>query len=302
MSSTEQAKESSDQPVALPFPFNPAFPAGPFPPILVYPAPQQPDADGNATTQTPQFMMIPPPGVFYFPTASGQGFSIPAISSTSATPSTSVSAAAAPPNRPKRKQVKTACTNCADACKRCDEGRPCERCLKLNIGESCKDSQRKERKKGIKRGPYKRKNKTNSDSTPSESSEWAPTQPLTTPTMMPAVAQLTSEGIPVYYPPPFIPATETQPGPDGTYPNGHTPTAIPYFYPPFFPHSFGLVPPAIPTPAADAPSASPVKQSPDPTTKGTSDPSPSEESQKISDTASASRKDSQVGLDSDSSS
>ncbi|KAG6881367.1 hypothetical protein C0993_001763, partial [Termitomyces sp. T159_Od127] len=51
------------------------------------------------------------------------------------------------------------CTNCASACKRCDESRPCERCIKYNIPETCVDGQRKERKKGIKRGPYKRKNK-----------------------------------------------------------------------------------------------------------------------------------------------
>jgi hypothetical protein len=63
------------------------------------------------------------------------------------------------PPRQKRRQVKLACTNCASACKRCDESRPCPRCIKYNISESCVDGQRKERKKGIKRGPYKRKNK-----------------------------------------------------------------------------------------------------------------------------------------------
>ena len=51
------------------------------------------------------------------------------------------------------------CTNCAAACKRCDDSRPCERCQKYGLGESCVDGQRKERKKGIKRGPYKRKPK-----------------------------------------------------------------------------------------------------------------------------------------------
>ena len=81
--------------------------------------------------------------------------------------------------RPKRKQVKMAvrhlriletsrddrnylfqCTNCATACKRCNESRPCERCIKYGIQESCVDGVRKERQKGIKRGPYKRKNKS----------------------------------------------------------------------------------------------------------------------------------------------
>ncbi|GAA5795605.1 hypothetical protein HPULCUR_000966 [Helicostylum pulchrum] len=42
------------------------------------------------------------------------------------------------------------------ACKKCDEGRPCQRCVKYNLTETCQDSVRKERKKGIKRGPYKR--------------------------------------------------------------------------------------------------------------------------------------------------
>jgi neural Wiskott-Aldrich syndrome protein len=52
------------------------------------------------------------------------------------------------------------CTNCAAACKRCDEARPCERCIKYGIADACVDGTRKERKKGIKRGPYKRKNKS----------------------------------------------------------------------------------------------------------------------------------------------
>ena len=52
------------------------------------------------------------------------------------------------------------CTNCASACKRCDEARPCERCKKYGLAESCIDGVRKERKKGIKRGPYKRKNRS----------------------------------------------------------------------------------------------------------------------------------------------
>ena len=55
----------------------------------------------------------------------------------------------------KRKQVKKACTKCQKACKKCDDGRPCLRCVKYGISEECVDSQRKERKKGIKRGPYK---------------------------------------------------------------------------------------------------------------------------------------------------
>ncbi|GAA5808109.1 hypothetical protein MFLAVUS_001491 [Mucor flavus] len=59
-------------------------------------------------------------------------------------------------SKPKRRQVKNACVNCQKACKKCDEGRPCQRCVKYNLTETCQDSVRKERKKGVKRGPYKR--------------------------------------------------------------------------------------------------------------------------------------------------
>ncbi|KAG0367588.1 hypothetical protein BGZ54_003633 [Gamsiella multidivaricata] len=59
--------------------------------------------------------------------------------------------------KPKRRQVKNACVNCQKACKKCDEGRPCTRCIKYGLIDTCVDSTRKIRKKGIKRGPYKRK-------------------------------------------------------------------------------------------------------------------------------------------------
>ncbi|KAI8876668.1 hypothetical protein K501DRAFT_279211 [Backusella circina FSU 941] len=57
----------------------------------------------------------------------------------------------------KRKQVKNACTNCQKACKKCDDARPCPRCVKYGVEDSCISSVRKERKKGIKRGPYKKR-------------------------------------------------------------------------------------------------------------------------------------------------
>ncbi|KAI8318662.1 hypothetical protein GQ54DRAFT_341743 [Martensiomyces pterosporus] len=63
-------------------------------------------------------------------------------------------------NRPKRLQVKNACVNCQRACKKCDESRPCHRCIKYNLQDSCVDSKRKPRKRGIKRGPYKKRKKT----------------------------------------------------------------------------------------------------------------------------------------------
>ncbi|GES92838.1 Zn(2)-C6 fungal-specific transcription factor [Rhizophagus clarus] len=46
----------------------------------------------------------------------------------------------------KREQVKCACVNCKKSCKKCDDERPCQRCIRLNIAETCKDSIRKERK------------------------------------------------------------------------------------------------------------------------------------------------------------
>ncbi|CAJ0839791.1 1051_t:CDS:2, partial [Entrophospora sp. SA101] len=52
-----------------------------------------------------------------------------------------------PPAKPKRKQVKNACVNCQRACKKCDEGRPCQRCIKYELTDTCQDSIRKERKK-----------------------------------------------------------------------------------------------------------------------------------------------------------
>lgn len=47
--------------------------------------------------------------------------------------------------------------NCQKACKKCDDGRPCKRCVKLGLTATCRDSDRKERKKGVKRGPYKKR-------------------------------------------------------------------------------------------------------------------------------------------------
>lgn len=59
--------------------------------------------------------------------------------------------------RPKRTQCKNACTNCQKACKKCDDNRPCHRCVRYGTTETCVDSKRKERKKGVKRGPYKKR-------------------------------------------------------------------------------------------------------------------------------------------------
>ncbi|KAI9104949.1 hypothetical protein DFS34DRAFT_222116 [Phlyctochytrium arcticum] len=67
----------------------------------------------------------------------------------------------------KRKQVKNACVNCQKACKKCEMARPCPRCVRYGLQDSCHDSVRKERKKGVSRGPYKRKSETQDGETPS---------------------------------------------------------------------------------------------------------------------------------------
>lgn len=56
----------------------------------------------------------------------------------------------------KRLQVKNACVNCQRACKKCDDNRPCSRCAKYGMEDSCADSSRKERIRGAKRGPYRK--------------------------------------------------------------------------------------------------------------------------------------------------
>ncbi|EAU88431.2 hypothetical protein CC1G_05197 [Coprinopsis cinerea okayama7 len=91
-----------------------------------------------------------------------------------------------PQTRPKRRQVKNACTNCQKACKKCDDARPCLRCVKYGISEECVDSQRKERKKGVKRGPYKKRDGKGNNVDPRYGSQNgvvpAQQQPLESPT------------------------------------------------------------------------------------------------------------------------
>ena len=47
--------------------------------------------------------------------------------------------------------------NCQRACKKCDDCRPCQRCVRYHLEESCQNSARRERKRGVRRGPYKRR-------------------------------------------------------------------------------------------------------------------------------------------------
>lgn len=57
----------------------------------------------------------------------------------------------------KRNQVKMACVNCQKACKKCANIRPCSRCVQRGIASTCIDIERKPRKTGVKRGPYKKR-------------------------------------------------------------------------------------------------------------------------------------------------
>ncbi|KAG0327677.1 hypothetical protein BG004_002713, partial [Podila humilis] len=61
------------------------------------------------------------------------------------------------------------------ACKKCDEGRPCTRCVKYGLTDTCVDSTRKIRKKGVKRGPYKRRPPPSQLGTASNSVSASPT-------------------------------------------------------------------------------------------------------------------------------
>ncbi|TFK46039.1 hypothetical protein OE88DRAFT_1668464, partial [Heliocybe sulcata] len=126
------------------------------------------------------------------------------------------------PLRTKRRQVKNACTNCQKACKKCDDARPCLRCVKYGIAEECIDSQRKERKKGIKRGPYKKrdgKGSSTSDRADSPSTS-APIQPTIPPGIPPTQMS--------YMPLPYSPAFYSHPG---VHPKaGDAPAYFPPFY------------------------------------------------------------------------
>ncbi len=47
----------------------------------------------------------------------------------------------------RRTQVKIACIHCKKACKKCDNARPCTRCIRTGTASSCVDAPRKERRK-----------------------------------------------------------------------------------------------------------------------------------------------------------
>ncbi|KAI6108625.1 hypothetical protein EDD16DRAFT_71738 [Pisolithus croceorrhizus] len=236
------AQEHPYPPTMAPYPqgFGTTYPG--YPIYFAQPSDANHGDGSNGATPAPPFMIpiAAAPGMLYpYPPPPGQPypqFQQPA------------SPAAASGPRPKRKQVKMACTNCATACKRCDEVRPCQRCVKYGIQESCMDGVRKERQKGIKRGPYKRKNKVATadasfggfPATGGGDSEWqangasssnSPPSPAVAPVQ--TIPHYPPEGFyPYFFPPPgFVPpGHEGAPAPDGGS-NGTSqpPTMLPYY-------------------------------------------------------------------------
>lgn len=118
-----------------------------------------PHAGSSSTISSMPFLMIPPESSDESPTGSLADRSD--YQSNSPSPSTSAILSITPPSSgsrgPKRRQVKNACTNCQRACKKCDSARPCLRCVRYGTAETCMDSERKQRPRGVKRGPYKKR-------------------------------------------------------------------------------------------------------------------------------------------------
>ncbi|KAI0287494.1 hypothetical protein BC826DRAFT_1044161 [Russula brevipes] len=240
--STATGADQNTNPPALPqYPPQP-FPGAPYPPppgayTWYYPPPADTNGDPNGPPPGP-YVMFPPPGIMY-------GYPPPPAPTQGYAPFTTPTPAVA--TRAKRQQVKMACTNCASACKRCDEARPCQRCQKYGLAESCVDGVRKARKVGVKRGPYKRKSKLPASETspypgfpangegswasPSDQANGAP------PGGAPAIAPqyIPPEG---YWPYPYYPPPPGYVGPppdahangEGT-PQGQPPPPHPAYYP-----------------------------------------------------------------------
>ncbi|TBU66184.1 hypothetical protein BD310DRAFT_865673 [Dichomitus squalens] len=136
------------------------------------------------------------------------------------------------PTRTKRRQVKNACTNCQKACKKCDDARPCLRCVKYGIAEECVDSQRKERQKGIKRGPYKKRDGKTTNVDQQQVDVAVQPQGIAVPPAVAAAAAVPSSTppvpyvAPVTYPPGLYPQ---YPGPPAAKP-GETPMYYPQIF------------------------------------------------------------------------
>ncbi|KZS88024.1 hypothetical protein SISNIDRAFT_476133 [Sistotremastrum niveocremeum HHB9708] len=123
----------------------------------------------------------------------------------------------------KRRKVNHACLYCRRSHMTCDEGRPCQRCIKREIGHLCHD----EPKQGSS-GPTS--NLTNSLATPppSASSSTSNIGRLTNPPQLPGSVPPILEvlnSFPAQPPPPYAP-THAPPATDASTPNANTRTSI----------------------------------------------------------------------------
>ncbi|KAI9229180.1 MAG: hypothetical protein DHS80DRAFT_22660 [Piptocephalis tieghemiana] len=94
----------------------------------------------------------------------------PSVSKSSGTVSPSDESAPSLARKPKRIQVKKACVNCHNVSKKCEDARPCARCIKKGLENECVDFEKKKRQSGIRRGPYRKDRKVLSSSSSSASS------------------------------------------------------------------------------------------------------------------------------------
>ncbi|GAN01099.1 hypothetical protein MAM1_0004d00530 [Mucor ambiguus] len=129
--------------------------------------------------------------------------------------------------KPKRKQVKNACVNCQKACKKCDVGRPCQRCIKYGLTETCVNSVRKERKKGVKRGPYKKRNKNVTDSVTSSGASTPMSAPVVNANLYTPPTQTNGASVPA------TSSTTTTPTTSNTMPIHYQPFQTAQAYDPY---------------------------------------------------------------------
>ncbi|KAJ7273389.1 hypothetical protein C8J57DRAFT_1317754 [Mycena rebaudengoi] len=127
--------------------------------------------------------------------------------------------------RTKRRQVKNACTNCQRSSKRCDEARPCLRCVKYGISEACVDSIRRERRKG-KRGPYRKKRNGLDPDVAQVADASQAGENASSPSASGSSGGSFVGAVPIGYPPEVYPHYPPPPG----YKHGEPSTYYPQFY------------------------------------------------------------------------
>ncbi|KAJ3235142.1 hypothetical protein HDU81_000809 [Chytriomyces hyalinus] len=81
-------------------------------------------------------------------------------SSSSVTSAAAMQTAGTDRTRRRRKQCRSACVHCKRSNKKCEDVRPCLRCVQNGMEDSCQDAPRKARHGQRGRGPYRRKEET----------------------------------------------------------------------------------------------------------------------------------------------